>query len=181
MNDNHTENMLGIMTAAASEDMKLFMRFFLYVANTRNKYTELHYRFMCHFLGTFFKDVVYANIELIIRLGKKNDVLYFTPALPKEMMKWVKHKAKIDDDYKVLLEGKQIETPIERKVYYKPKYTKNYKWQFFFEKIAGDPTFNGIQTPRPTKVVEEIVDKNPYGAEDATVVSATMGPHNQED
>ena len=25
--------------------------------------------------------------------------------------------------------------------------TKIYKWQFFFEKIASDPTFNGIQTP----------------------------------
>ena len=146
-NTNHKENMMNILTAAASEDMKLFMRFFLYVANTRNASTEIKYKFMCHFLGSMFGDIVLANIELIIKLGRKNDVLFFTPSIPELMVKWVNHKAKTDDDYKILLEGKQIEKKIDRMVYYKPKYTKNYKWQFFFEKIASDPTFNGIQTP----------------------------------
>lgn len=156
INDTEKDKLFGIMVSASGEDIKLFMRFFLYVANTRNFYQEIAYKTMCHFISLMYPDMLMLNLELMIKLGKKDDILYLMPNLHVQLLRWLKHKVKEDADFQYLMEeGKQIGKPINRVCRYKPKTTKNYKWTYFFEKLASDHNLNGIQTGTDFEVLNE--------------------------
>ena len=138
----------NIMALAISEDPAIFMRIMLYIANTRKTVEqELSYKIMIHFICSMNPDWTMANIQLLINLGKKDDVLYFlqSPILTKRVLTWTNHKAKEDIEFKTMIEtGQLINTPIKRIIKYKPKLGKNYKWSIFLFKILDDPNFNGI-------------------------------------
>lgn len=146
-NDTEKDKLFALLVSASGEDIKLFMRFFLYVANTRNYYQEIGYKTMCHFISLMYPDMLMANIELLIKCGKKDDILYLMPNMHIQLMRWMKHISKEDNDFKIMIEeGTIISDKIKRVCRYKPKLTKNYKWSYFFEKLATDTNLNGLQT-----------------------------------
>lgn len=157
MNDSEKDKLFAIMVSSSGEDIKLFMRFFLYVANTRNFYKEVEYKTMCHFISLMYPDMLMANIELVVKLGKKDDILYLMPNLHAQVLKWVRHKIKNGDTELATMveEGKPIGDKIKRVCRYKPKETKNYKWTYFFEKLAMDHQLNGIHTGSDFEVLNE--------------------------
>jgi hypothetical protein len=147
LNDNEKQRIFSFMTYATIEDPYCFLRIMLYIANTRRTdIQEIFYKVVIHFLGTMYPEVVMANLELFIKLGKKDDVLYFLQCqgITERVITWIKHKAKEDSDFQTLLDGKMIGRKIQRKVYYKPKLTKYHTWDKFLYKILDDATFNGI-------------------------------------
>lgn len=147
LNDNEKQRIFSFMTYATLEDPYCFLRIMLYIANTRRSdREEIFYKVVIHFLGTMYPEVVMANLDLFINLGKKDDVLYFLQCqgITERVITWIKHKAKEDPDFQVLLDGKMIGRKIERKVYYRPKLTKYHTWDKFLYKILDDATFNGI-------------------------------------
>lgn len=144
INDEDKSKTYDILTLASSEDIKLFTRFVMYVANTRNKYKEIEYKTLCYFLSLLYPDFTIANIDILLKLGKKSDVLYYMPSMPERMMSWIKHKSLEDKDFEILISGEYKHFKIDRKVRYKPLKTKDYKWSFFFEKLASDPIYNGL-------------------------------------
>lgn len=141
------EKLFNILTLAILEDPYIFIRIVLYIANTRktNK-QEIQYKLLLHFISTMFPEIVMANIQLFINLGKKDDILYFlqTPNITERIITWIKHKSKLDNDFNTLLNGELINSKINRIIYYKPKLNKKAKWDIFLYKILDDPTFNGI-------------------------------------
>lgn len=146
-NDTEKQRIFSFMTYSTLEDMHCFLRIMLYIANTRKTdRQEIFYKVVIHFLGTMYPEIIMANLELFINLGKKDDVLYFLQCqgITERVITWIKHKAKEDPDFSILLDGKMIGSKINRKVYYKPKLAKNSKWNVFLFKILDDPTFNGI-------------------------------------
>lgn len=147
ISDEQKQLAFSLMTQASMEDPACFMRIILYIANTRSTdEEELAYKMVLHFICVMYPDWVIANTELIIGLGKKDDVLYLlqAPNMAEKAMKWIKHKMREDDDFKSLEDGKLIGTPINRRVRYKPRLGRNSKWTTFLFKILDDPTFNGI-------------------------------------
>jgi len=147
LHDNEKQRIFSFLTYSMLEDPYCFLRIMLYIANTRKTdKQEILYKIIIHFLGTMFPEIVMANLELFIKLGKKDDVLYFLqcPGITERVITWIKHKAKEDMDFKILLDGKMIGTKIKRVIRYKPKLTKDSKWDIFLFKILDDTTFNGI-------------------------------------
>ena len=135
------------LTQAMLEDPYCFMRIMLYIANIRSTdREEIFYKIIVHYLGTMFPEIMLANIELLTKLGKKDDVLYFLqcPNITARVMTWIKHKAKMDTDFAKLMEGTLIGNPIKRVARYRPKLSKNNKWDVFIYKILDDAAFNGI-------------------------------------
>lgn len=157
--DKEKEQAFNIMGLASSEDIRLFTRFLLYTANTRNFKKDIKYKTLCYFTGLMFPDFAIANLDLILRLGKKSDILYFMPAIPEKIMTYVNHKAKEDNDF-ILLQNEQINGfVINRVVRYKPINSKHYKWQYFFEKLASDINFNGILAGQDFDIMQEYVQE----------------------
>lgn len=148
LSENDKEYIFGICSKAILEDPKIFMRILLYFANIRKGVIqEFFYKTLLIFLGTTFPEILMANIELIIKLGKKDDVLYIMqcPNLTEKIITYVKHKAKSDDeDFKTLLSGNTSKSKIKRIVRYLPKFKKENKWDIFLYKILDDANFNGI-------------------------------------
>lgn len=145
--DEEKQRVFSFLTTSMLEDPYCFMRIMLYIANTRRTdEQEIAYKVVTHFLGTMFPELIMANLELFTRLGKKDDVLYFlqVPAISQRVATWIKHKAKEDQDFALLLDGKMIGKPIKRVAYYKPKFKKDNKMSVLLEKILDDPAFNGI-------------------------------------
>lgn len=164
MSDVEKDKLFAIMVSASGEDIKLFMRFFLYVANSRNFYQEVAYKTMCHFISLMYPDMLMANIELLITLGKKDDILYLMPNLSASILKWLRHKVKMGDtQYSIMVEeGKQIGDSVKRVCRYKPQKTKNYKWTYFFEKLAMDHHLNGIQTGSDFEVLNDYLKEQEF-------------------
>lgn len=147
LDDNEKQRIFSFMTYSSIEDPYCFLRIMLYIANTRHTdEQEIFYKIVIHFLGTMYPEIVMANLELFIKLGKKDDVLYFLqcPGITARVSTWIKHKAKEDPDFNMLLDGKLIGKKINRVVRYKPKLTKNSTWDVFLYKILDEPVFNGI-------------------------------------
>lgn len=146
--DKEKELIFNLMSGAAMEDIYIFTRFMLYIANTRKgDVQELLYKIMCHFLGTMWPDFVIANLHHFTRLGKKDDVLFFLqiPGMSAKVANWIKHEAKSDSDFQKLMEGNVIGSNIDRQIYYKPKLKlKSHKWEPFLMKLVQDPIYNGI-------------------------------------
>lgn len=147
LNDSEKQRIFSFLTYSILEDPHCFLRIMLYIANTRKTdKEEIFYKIVIHFLGTMFPELVLANMELFIKLGKKDDVLYFLqcPGITERVITWIKHKAKKDSDFNILLDGKIIGKKINRVIRYKPKLKKDCKWDIFLFKILDDPTFNGL-------------------------------------
>lgn len=147
LNDSEKEMIFNLMSCAALEDIYIFTRFVLYIANTRKSdVQEILYKIICHFLGTMWPDFVIANLYHFIRLGKKDDILYFLqiPGMSAKVATWIKHEARSDDDFKILLEGTVIGKPPKRVIRYKPKLKSKDTWSPFLFKLIDDPIYNGI-------------------------------------
>lgn len=169
LNDKEKDKLFSLLVSASGEDIKLFMRFFLYVANTRNTDKEIEYKIICHFISMMYPDMLMLNIEHLIRLGKKDDILYLMPNMADKIMRWLKVKIKEDESFKAFTEeGKMIGDSINRVVRYKPKMTKNYKWSFFLDKIISDPIFNGINTGTDFDILQEYIEEKDFMVGDDT-------------
>lgn len=154
--DKEKEYMFNVMSYASLEEPYIFMRIILYIANTRSKSQELHYKQILHFLCVMYPEWILANLHLLLSLGSKNDILFLIQSntITPRLLTWVKHQAKIDPDFAHLMTGEVIDKPIKRVIRYKPKLVKNTKWSIFLNKILDDPKLNGIALP--TKSVIEI-------------------------
>lgn len=146
-NENEKERIFAIFSNAAYEDPFVFMRIVLYIANTRTKDSqEIAYKTILHFLAILLPQFILNNLDLILEFGYKNDVLFLlqAPNLQQRVIKYIESKAKTDDDFKILLDGKLINKNRHRKIFYKPKL--NYKNGIvkLLEKILDDPNMNGI-------------------------------------
>lgn len=145
--DDEKQKIFATLTHSVLEDHHCFMRIVLYIANTRSTdRQEIFYKTIIHFISTMFPEIIMANLELFVKLGKKDDVLYFVqcPGISQRVSTWIKHKAKEDTDFCMLLDGTLIGTHINRIIRYKPKFGKTKKWDIFVYKILDDPSFNGI-------------------------------------
>lgn len=145
--DREKQRVFSFLTYSILEDPYCFLRIVLYIANTRHTdKQEIFYKTIIHFLGAMFPEIIMANLDLFINCGKKDDVLYFMQCqgITERVITWIKHKAREDQDFAILLNGKLIGKPINRTIYYKPKFSKNFKWSVFLTKILDEPFFNGI-------------------------------------
>lgn len=147
LDEREKQRIFNFMTYAMIEDPHCFMRIVLYIANTRvTDKQEIFYKIIIHFMGTMFPEIIMNNIELLTKLGKKDDVLYFVqcPGISARVITWIKHISKQDPDFNTLLNGKMIGSKIERVIRYRPKFGKDYKWNVFLFKILDEPKLNGI-------------------------------------
>ncbi len=144
LDDNHKQKIFSLMSNAYLEDPYCFLRIMLYIANTRSKDSdEIAYKIMIHFLGIMMPDVIMNNIELFTTIGKKMDVIYFLQCnvLTNKVLKWIRHKAKYDNDYAVLSSGKFIDVKSIYKIRYKAKRSDI---KSLLLKILDEPLFNGL-------------------------------------
>ncbi len=145
--DIEKQKVFGILSYALLEDPHCFMRIVLYIANTRKTdEEELSYKILIHLLGSVTPEIILANLELFLKFGKKDDILYFIqiPSITERIIKYVKHIVKTDSDYEKLQMGTLINAPINRVVSYKPKMKLDNTWTLFLNQILDDPIFNGI-------------------------------------
>ena len=150
LDEKEKEYIFNLMTYSFLEDSYCFMRIMLYIAHTRNNdEKEIAYKIMVHFLGTMFPEIVLANLDMFVKLGKKNDVLYFVqiPSISQRVGKWIKHIAKSEPIFNNLLNGKLINEPRELNIYYQPKWNNKNKWTILINKILDETLFNGITLP----------------------------------
>lgn len=144
--ETEMNKLFTLMSYSLLEDTKIFMRILLYIANRRRTdEQEIAYKILVHFMGVMSAELVFANLDLIIDFGKKNDILYFLQCqnITSKTITYIKHKAKIDNDFKSLLEGKLLNDVRVQKVFYKPENN----WNEFLIKILDDPIYNGITVP----------------------------------
>lgn len=147
LEDSEKQKIFSILSFSVLEEPYVFMRVMLYIANTRrSNEEEISYKILIHFLGTMFPEMCMANLDMFVSLGKKDDILYFMQCsnITQRIITYVNHKSKEDNEFKKLLEGTVIGTPIKRQVRYKPKLKRGHKWDVFLMKILDDPSFNGI-------------------------------------
>lgn len=147
LTDEEKQKIFSILSYSVLEEPYIFMRILLYIANSRrSNEEEIAYKVLIHFLGTMFPEMCFANLDLFMKLGKKDDILYFMQCnnITQRVVTYINHKAKEDDEFKILLDGKVIGMPIDRQVRYKPKLKKGHRWDVFLMKILDDPLFNGI-------------------------------------
>lgn len=147
LTDLEKQKIFSIFSYSMLEDPYIFMRVILYIANTRrSNEEEIAYKILVHFLGTMFPEICMANLDLFMKLGKKDDILYFMQCnnITQRVVTYINHKAKQDDDFKILLNGEVIGMPVDRQVRYRPKMKKGHRWDVFLIKILDDVTFNGI-------------------------------------
>ena len=147
LDDQEKQLIFDLMSCAALEDIYIFTRFVLYIGNTRKgDVQEILYKIICHFLGTMWPDFVIANLHHFTRLGKKDDVLYFLqiPGMTAKVATWIKHEARADSDFQILLDGSPINGKVDRQIYYKPKLKSKSPWEPFLFKLIEDPIYNGI-------------------------------------
>lgn len=147
LQDEEKQKIFSILSYSVLEEPYIFMRIMLYIANARrSNEEEISYKILVHFLGTMFPEMCMANLDMFMSLGKKDDILYFMQCsnITQRVITYINHKAKIDDEFKTLLEGSVIGMPIDRQVRYKPKLKRGHKWDVFLMKILDDPLFNGI-------------------------------------
>lgn len=145
--DDDKQRIFSIFSYSMIEEPYIFMRILLYIANTRHTdEQEIAFKTLVIFLGTMFPELCMANLDLFMKLGKKDDILFFMqcPNISARVIKYVKHKVKEDADFQILLDGTIIDKPIKRIVRYKPKMKKGHSWSVFLNKILDDPAFNGI-------------------------------------
>jgi hypothetical protein len=112
----------------------------LYIANNREKdIDEVLYKIIIQFITTMNPEIVMANIDIFLKNGKKTDVLYFLqcPAITKKVTTYINHRAKNEQIFSDLLNGKITTERINRLKY--PKKTSE-----LFYKILDEPKFNGL-------------------------------------
>lgn len=148
-NERDKEYAFNIMSQSVVEDPYIFMRCVLYIANVRTTdEQEIIYKTIMHFLCTMFPDFLMNNIELLLKLGKNDDVLYIiqSKVLTAKILTQINHKIKIDktETFIKLQNGEEINEKIKRVIYYKPKFNKNYNQTDFLYKILDEPKLNGI-------------------------------------
>lgn len=180
LDDKEKQLIFDLMSCAALEDIYIFTRFVLYIANTRKTDAEeLLYKIICHFLGTMWPDFVIANLHHFTRLGKKDDVLSFLsiPGLSAKIAVWIKSESKSDPDFQTLMNGTVIGGKIKRQAYYKPKLNSKNIWEPFLMKLISDPIYNGItagdlaRTDEPIEMDESISIGEPI---DDTITDAEI-------
>jgi hypothetical protein len=156
--EEEKQKAFSILSYSVLEDPYIFMRIMLYVANARRSdEEELSFKLLVIFIGTMFPEMAMANLDLFMKLGKKDDILYFIqcPNIAPRVIKYIKHKAKMDEEFNILLNGEVIGIPIDRQVRYKPKMKlKNHRWDIFLFKILDDALFNGITLGTPIEETE---------------------------
>jgi hypothetical protein len=144
MDDKERDKVFSLLTYSFLEDPLCFLRIMLYIANTRRSDSqEISYKVIIHFLGVMFPEVLYANLDLFIKLGNKKDTLYFLQCntLTPRVLKWVRHMAKEDNDFEQLNKGIMIDVKSPITIRYK---ARNKDFKSLLEKILDDPSFNNI-------------------------------------
>jgi hypothetical protein len=147
LEEKEKEYIFSLMSYSFLEDHYCFMRILLYIANTRKTdEQEITYKIIIHFLCIMFPDIVMANIDMFLNLGKKDDVIYFLQCsnMSAMILKYVNHKAKQDDDFKILLTGELIKKNQSVFIKYKPKFKSKLVWTVFLNQLLDDPILNGI-------------------------------------
>jgi hypothetical protein len=89
-------------------------------------------------------NLILANIEELINLGYKNDVIYYsmTPSFTKSILKYVNHKSKFDEDFKSLITtGKMMN---KTKYIFLTFKLENENYIKLLENILDEPIFNNI-------------------------------------
>lgn len=141
--EQYKEKLFTLFTEASYEDPFIFMRIVLYIANTRTKDDqEIAYKTLIHFMCILLPQFILNNIDMLVKFGNKNDILYLlsAPNLQKKVVKYIEYKSKYDKDYKSLLDGKLIKTEIDRFIKYDDCTITE-----LLEKILDDSAFNGIK------------------------------------
>lgn len=145
LDDEGKNKIFALLSLSIYEDPFVFLRIFKYITNTRKTdEQEIIYKILIHFMGILIPDIIMANIDEFIQLGKKDDVLYYLQCSPitKRISRWIDHKAKQDSDFKSLYAGELIKSPINRVTKYK---LKDNNYTELLENILDDSNFNNIQ------------------------------------
>jgi len=141
-NENVVGTAFDLMSLAIDEDPYAFFRIFMHISNSYTIQKTKLYRTCIHFICTICPDHVMVNIERIIAIGSKDDILFYAPIphMTKRIMAFVERMSKKYSGYTDLLNGKLTneEVPIiidEKKMSVKE----------LLEKILDEPAFNHIQ------------------------------------
>lgn len=63
------EKLYHMFMSAYNEDEKLFMKITLYIAGTRTKFTDTHFKCVLHFLSTNYTEKIMCNLHLFVKFG----------------------------------------------------------------------------------------------------------------
>lgn len=145
LTEDEKSSIFVTLSLAYAEDAHAFLRVFKYMTNKRKgSLQEQRYRVIIHFLSVMIPNIVMANLEDFIQLGYKNDVIYYamTPSLTKHILKYVNHKARMDKDFKSLIDtGKMMNVSNPPSIDFDlidNDYVK------LMENILDEPAFNNI-------------------------------------
>lgn len=141
-NENASGTAFDLMSLAIDEDPYAFFRIFMHISNSYPFTKTKLYRTCIHFICTICPDQVMVNLERIITIGSKDDILFYAPIphMTKKITAFVERMSKKDSAYTDLLNGKLTnhEAPIIIK-------DKNLSVKELLEKILDEPAFNHIQ------------------------------------
>lgn len=138
---NENDVLFNILSMAYMEDIFIFFRILLYIANNRkNDVDEVFYKIIIQFIASMNSDVIMANIDIFLKNGKYADVLYYLqcPSLTKKINTYIKSKSNNNKIFKKLLKGKIPKEKIKR-IKFKKTNTKD-----LLIEILDCVNFNGI-------------------------------------
>lgn len=141
-NSDDIDDIFYLFSNSLYEDPYVFYRILLYIANNRNNPSqELFYKSLLHFVATLAPQFILSNIDILLKFGYKNDILYLllSQNIQSRVIKYVDHLAKNDNDFKTLKSGNLLKKTKSVKVSYNEADVVK-----LLTKILDDPIFNGI-------------------------------------
>lgn len=141
-NENASGTAFDLMSLAIDEDPYAFFRIFMHISNSYPTHNTKLYRTCIHFICTICPDQLMVNLERIIGVSSKDDVLFYAPVphMTKRIAAFVERAAKKDPEYADLLEGKLVNKKAATIIEEDDLSVKE-----LLEKILDEPAFNHIQ------------------------------------
>lgn len=99
---NQVDKLYHMFMLAYDECPDTFIDITLYIAGTRNKFTNTHYKLVLHFLATNYPETIMYNIWYIINFGHITDLLYLKqePVISARINTFIKYNSKFNSKFK---------------------------------------------------------------------------------
>lgn len=119
------EKLYDMFMKAYHEDTQLFIKISLYIAGTRTKFTETHFKVLLHFLATNYPEKLMSNLKLFVEFGHISILTYLLQedVIKNRIKTFIKYHASFVTKYKEYVND---ETPTyKHKKYFKYKLKNN--------------------------------------------------------
>lgn len=140
---NMVEKLYDMFMKAYHEDEILFIKISLYIAGTRTKFTETHFKVLLHFLATNYPQKLISNLALFVEVGHISILTYLLQedVIKARIQTFIKYHASFVTKYKDYING---ETPVHNYTKFFKFKLKNNDFQRLINKITTEKYFLNV-------------------------------------